>query len=290
MSRVPPPALREQVHLRRAPHLQHAEVLQATYVAQVFGRHTHEEFAVGVVDRGVHVSEWGGATHAAGPGAVVVNNPGDVHTGRARDGAGWSYRMLYPPAALLEDVAAQLADRPRGLPAFAAPVLHDPAAADALGRLVTALLAGAEPLETHTLFLAACTHLLRRHTVERPLVRPVRAAPAHVRRAREYLEAHAGEAVALADLARVAGLHPLYLVRAFRAAVGLPPHAYLTQTRVRWAKRLLGAGEPPAAVAARVGFVDQSHLTRHFKRLVGVPPGQYARAVRADTHRRAARD
>jgi AraC-like DNA-binding protein len=108
--------------------------------------------------------------------------------------------------------------------------------------LVTALLAGAESLGTHTLFLAACSHLLGRHTVEPPPVRPVRAAPAHVRLAREYLDAHAAERVSLADLARVAGLRPLYLVRAFRAAVGLPPHAYLTQTRVRWAKRLLGAG------------------------------------------------
>jgi AraC-like DNA-binding protein len=169
-------------------------------------------------------------------------------------------------------------------------VLHDPAAADALGRLVTALLAGAEPLETHTLFLAACTHLLRRHTVDRPpCARSGRPRPTCAARASTSRRTPERR-VALADLARVAGLHPLYLVRAFRAAVGLPPHAYLTQTRVRWAKRLLGAGEPPAAVAARVGFVDQSHLTRHFKRLVGVPPGQYARAVRADTHRRAARD
>ncbi len=240
------------------------------------------------------------ATHAAGPGAVVVNNPGDLHTGRAGAGAGWSYRMLYPPAALVADVAAQLADAPgapggagrrRGPPRFAAPVLEDPVAAGQLGRLVTALLAGAEPLETHTLFLATFTRLLRRHACERPPLGPPRAAPREpqaVRLAREYLDAHAaGEAGAgasagasLADLARVAGLSPLYLVRAFGRAVGLPPHAYLTQARVRRARRLLAAGAPPAAVAARVGFADQSHLTRHFRRAVGVPPGQYARAVR----------
>lgn len=34
-----------------------------------------------MVDHGTHVSEWGGATHRAGPGAIIVNNPGDVQTG-----------------------------------------------------------------------------------------------------------------------------------------------------------------------------------------------------------------
>ena len=292
---------RERARLTRAPHLRGAEVLEATYVRQTFARHTHEEFAIGVVDRGVHVSEWGGATHAAGPGAVVVNNPGDWHTGRAGDGAGWTYRMLYPPADLVASVAAELADWPgapcgaaraRGLPRFAAPVLDDPVAAAQLGGLVTALLAGAEPLDTHARFLAVCARLLRRHALERPPLGPGRTPPREpraVRRAREYLDAYvdapagggaAGGAASLDVLARVAGLSPLYLVRAFGRAVGLPPHAYLTQARVRRAKRLLAAGEPPAAVAARFGFADQSHLTRHFRRAVGVPPGQYARAVR----------
>ena len=275
--------------LQRAPHLRNTEVLQATYVTQVFPKHTHEEFAIGVVDGGVHVSEWGGATHRTGPGGIVVNNPGDMHTGRAGDSGGWSYRMLYPPAALLQDLAEQLGDRPTPLPAFGGPVLHDRAAAAALGRLTAALLDDAEPLESQTLFLATIGHLLRHHAVDRPRSAPVRAVPDAVRRARDFLDSHAHRSVALAELAREAGLHPLYLVRVFHRAVGLPPHAYLTQLRVQRAKRLLAAGERPAAVAAQVGFGDQSHLNRHFKRMVGVTPGRYARALSDGANRRAAR-
>jgi AraC-like DNA-binding protein len=55
----------------------------------------------------------------------------------------------------------------------------------------------------------------------------------------------------------------------------LPPHAYLNQLRVRYARRLLDDGLRPAEVASRSGFADQAHLTRHFKRTVGVPPGAY---------------
>jgi transcriptional regulator GlxA family with amidase domain len=59
--------------------------------------------------------------------------------------------------------------------------------------------------------------------------------------------------------------------------VGITPHAYQTQVRVRHAKSLLCAGLPIATVAAQTGFYDQAHLTRHFKGIVGLPPGRYVR-------------
>lgn len=69
------------------------------------------------------------------------------------------------------------------------------------------------------------------------------------------------------------------LCRAFRAEVGLPPHAYLTELRVVRAKELLVAGTSPRDVAPLVGFYDQSQLTRHLRRVVGTTPGRWARAL-----------
>lgn len=79
----------------------------------------------------------------------------------------------------------------------------------------------------------------------------------------------------LAELARLAGLSAFHLCRVFRQSVGMPPHAYQTQLRVRQAKALLRAGQPIVSAAIAAGFYDQAHLTRHFKRIVGVPPGRY---------------
>jgi AraC-like DNA-binding protein len=100
-----------------------------------------------------------------------------------------------------------------------------------------------------------------------------------VRRVRDYLAAHLAENVTLDQLAAVTDLSAFHLLRVFRAAVGLPPHAYLTQLRIAHAKRRLAQSQGVAQVAAETGFVDQSHLTKQFKRLVGVTPGQYATAV-----------
>lgn len=80
------------------------------------------------------------------------------------------------------------------------------------------------------------------------------------------------------------GTSPFALLRAFKKQYGMPPHAWLTDARVRAARRMLDAGTAPAQAAAEVGFTDQPHLNRHFTRIVGVPPGAYRRE-RARTYK-----
>jgi AraC-like DNA-binding protein len=104
------------------------------------------------------------------------------------------------------------------------------------------------------------------------------AAPVAARRARDYLHAHAIEAVSLLTLATVVEQSPSQLIRVFRRSFGFTPHAYQTQRRIEIAKRLLAQGMAPATVAAATGFVDQSHMNLHFKRRVGVTPAVYRRA------------
>jgi len=65
------------------------------------------------------------------------------------------------------------------------------------------------------------------------------------------------------------------LVRAFAAAFGLTPHAYVVNRRIERSRQLMLAGMPLAEVAIVAGFHDQAHLTRHFKRFVGVTPARY---------------
>jgi AraC-like DNA-binding protein len=96
-----------------------------------------------------------------------------------------------------------------------------------------------------------------------------------VRRALEYLRERIAEAVTLDELATHAALDKFHLCRAFRAQVGMPPHAYLTRLRIMRAKRLLQNGLRASEVAPRVGLYDQAQLTRHFRRIVGVTPARY---------------
>jgi AraC-like DNA-binding protein len=86
------------------------------------------------------------------------------------------------------------------------------------------------------------------------------------------------ERISLDQLAACAGLSPFHFLRVFVQDVGLTPHAYLNQIRVREARRKLSLGAPCAQVALDCGFCDQSHMVRAFKRSTGVTPGQYQNA------------
>jgi AraC-like DNA-binding protein len=85
------------------------------------------------------------------------------------------------------------------------------------------------------------------------------------------------EPLTLDEIAGHAEVDKFHLCRAFRDQLGVPPHAYLTQLRIRRAKELLVAGVTPSDVASRVGLYDQSALNRHFRRIVGTTPGQFAK-------------
>lgn len=260
----------------RIPSLNDLELLRAAHVTQSFPKHTHERYAVGVIERGALGFFYRGENVVAAPGDVNLCVPGEVHTGQPALPEGWSYRMFYLEARTLQRVAADVAVRPRELPFFQAGVLRDPFLARKIYGLHRLLEQPDTPLlEQETLLLGVLAQLITRHAdAPLPVAREGRE-PRAVTQVKDYLEAHYAEAVSLETLSRQTQLSRYHLVRIFRKAVGVPPHAYLRQVRVAHAKTLLASGQTPAEVALATGFTDQSHLTRWFKRLWGFTPGQY---------------
>ncbi|MFC3998619.1 AraC family transcriptional regulator [Nocardiopsis sediminis] len=262
----------------RHPGLPDVELLKARFVRHAFSRHTHDTYAFALVETGVEEYSYRGALRRAFAGSVAVVEPNEVHTGQAGTPSGWRYRVLYPGIGAVTDAAADL-----GLPAppaFPDDAFHAPEAARRLRAAHMAAERG-DRLSASSLTREALVHIMRRHA------RPVRRARAQVAPApsqaaadaRDLLHGSLVDPPRLDDLAAAVGCTPFALLRAFRSAYGLPPHAYLNQVRVHRARRLLLDGVAPAQVAAAVGFADQSHLSRHFKRSTGVPPGAFQKGV-----------
>ena len=94
-------------------------------------------------------------------------------------------------------------------------------------------------------------------------------------RARDYLHANMQQDIGLEALSQLCGTDRYRLSRAFKAALGLAPHAYLVQLHLAKARTLLARGEQPVEVAIALGFADQSHLGRWFLRAYGLTPALY---------------
>ncbi len=267
----------ERARFWRTPALPGVDLLKARYVTHRFPPHAHEGYAIAMVLSGVEEFAYRGTLHRAGPGSLSTLNPEEAHDGYAGVPGGWSYRVLYPSVEFVSGIAAELMAG-HGTPCFPETVTyHRPTVA--LLRAAHDAAEGGDDLVSSTLARTAFAALLSRHAARRPADTPYRrdGDPA-VRRAREILHERLVDPPTIEDLARAVDARPFTLIRAFKAATGLPPHAYLNTLRIIRARRLLQAGTPPAQVAGDVGFTDQAHLSRHFTRTVGVPPAAYQRA------------
>jgi AraC-like DNA-binding protein len=274
------PVSKERVKLWRPPELGGVELLRAHYVTQTFNRHTHDGFAVGVIEEGALGFYYHGENVIAPAGMVNLVNPGEVHTGHAATRGGWTYRMFYLDASLLQNAACEMTDRRESIPFFREGVLCDETLAGALRTLHVGLETGQlSRLEVESRFLDVLTQLIGRHAEPKPILRPVSREPAAVKRARKYIEACYAENVSVQELASIARLSPFHFIRVFQKQTGMPPHAYLMQTRLRRAQALLDQGWRIVDAAYETGFADQSHLTKHFKRTLGYTPGQYRNSV-----------
>ncbi|MEJ1977757.1 MAG: AraC family ligand binding domain-containing protein [Acetobacteraceae bacterium] len=265
---TPPP---DRVHLVR-DGASGVEAVHARFAGHAYDLHRHDDWLVGVTERGVQDFFCRGARPRSTPGRVILIEPEEAHDGQAGSADGFAYSMLYLPRPWLR---AGLADAPGGDPAFPATLSDDPLLGRAI-RAAYATLVRPEALLTRDAALDAVLRLLRAH-LSRP-ARPAVAGPdARVaRRARERLHDAMAEDIGADALARAAGAADRFqLARAFRAAYGTSPHAYLVQIRLLAARRLLADGERPAAVAMACGFADQSHLGRWFRRAYGLTPAAY---------------
>jgi len=203
-----------------------------------------------------------GKVWSSAPGSLRIQAPGDVVRDLARAGTATYQIVVFSPHAVtgvddnLRIHSHLAAGDPRGT---------------AFHRLHDALRAGACRLALEVAVTEAISAFAALQGASSEQTRAVR-------RALEHLRDRLDSEVTLDALADHAGTDKFHLCRAFRAQVGLPPHAYLTRLRIMRAKELLAAGVKPIEVAPSVGLYDQSQLNRHFRRLVGMTPGAYARA------------
>ena len=122
-------------------------------------------------------------------------------------------------------------------------------------------------IETRAVALA---HSIVRHSTRLP--RDLRS----LQRACEYVHAHFGENLTLAQVAQAAGVHPVYLGGIFRQEFGETLGEYLNRIRVRAAAdRLANSDIPLSEIALDFGFYDQSHFTRIFRQFTGATPGVF---------------
>jgi AraC-like DNA-binding protein len=254
------------------------ETIRAHFEGHAYDPHWHDSYLVGVTEQGVQQFNCRRQRHLSTPGRVFLLEPGEVHDGDAPAAEGFTYRTLYlDPQWLERELRSLFEDIPEHSQlSFAATLADDPRLAIATAQAFQSLHGQELRIIRQTALDTLLGHLTS-HLRWRAQLSPDPRLPWVAHKAREYLHSHMVHDIGLDDLARVTGVDRFRLTRAFKAAFGLAPHAYLIQLRLAKARRSLAAGQSPADVAAALGFADQSHLGRWFQRAYRMTPADYRR-------------
>ena len=235
--------------------------------------HAHARAYLTLVVRGGHRESVGKYERECRPASVVFHPRSECHGNRFSAAGGRIFRLEMPDEWLnhVRECGARLdapvESRSGVLPQIAARIFEEFRTRDSLSPLM---------IEGLALEFAMATERATRSTgTER--------SPKWLRAVIEYLHAHAAGELRLADVARVAQVHPAHLTRVFRSHFRCSVGQYTRRVRVELATReLIATRRPIAEIASSTGFADQSHFSRVFKSVTGVSPARYRTTMRID--------
>lgn len=200
---------------------------------RAFPRHMHDQFGIGLVERGAQKSLSGRGMVEAEAGHVITVNPGEIHDGIPLGEGGRAWRMLYLDIDIVQDAIADISEKDHGTFEFAYPVDIRPLA-DRFRTLFSAMTATDRPGDTlrcdETLLMLLVGAM---ETVTMPRET---AAPDNIRRAKNRIDDDPARPLRLTDLAQEAGMNQFRFLRSFARATGLTPHSYLLQRRLHLAR------------------------------------------------------
>jgi AraC-like DNA-binding protein len=259
-----------------------ADLLRGRFTDFAYDVHTHDTACLALITAGAIRIRMRGTEFVAQAGDLYAIDVDEAHAGWPIDADGWSQRTIYVDLSRLESLIEDH-DRQGGGLSLRGPIIRDAG----LSRLFYDVHRASEehrgPLHRDERYLDFAQSLLSRHVRQAATPRAAGSEISAVRRARDYLDFHLEDRVRLADIAAAASLPPFRIYRAFEQSLGMTPHAYQRQARIRRAIDLIRSGHPLADVATAAGFADQAHLTRSFQRRMGLTPGAYQTAYGAIT-------
>jgi AraC-like DNA-binding protein len=252
------------------------ETIRAHFEGHAYDPHWHDSYLVGFTEQGVQQFRCQRQQYISTPGRVFLLEPGEIHDGDAPAPEGFTYQTLYlDPKWLDRELHSLFEQTPSHCQlSFAATQADDLRLANATANAFRSLHGEEMRIVRQTALDDLLGHLTS-HLRWRTLITPDPRLPLVAQTARDFLHSHMSQDIGLDDLARVTGVDRFRLTRAFKAAFGLAPHAYLIQLRLARARRFLASGQSPAEVAASLGFADQSHLGRWFQRAYRMTPADY---------------
>jgi AraC-like DNA-binding protein len=249
------------------------ELLIASGITRSMPRQISQEYMIGVIEQGQANVTYRGKSYNIDGGCFMLLHPGESFSREGSTKHPRTVRMLLAEPQFLKRQISNLKATDTELPQFKHTIDSNYKIVKAFSKIHRALENASTRLERDC-WLQEIVALLLKHCIAEDAQQPLSSQESErIKLVKTLLTERFKENISLDELATHIKLSPYRLNRIFSLEVGIPPHAFLNQIRVRHAKIMLEQGVPIAETAIESGFYDQAHLTRHFKRLMGFTPG-----------------
>ena len=232
-----------------------------------------QQFSASFVEKGNFDLEIDGRTWRLGPGDLLLVHPGmRFRVGHGEEGLNDVCLSVGYTAAQIDGF-----DRARTWERARMPVIR------ANNRLRYLHWGMQRALDTNTALLAeTCAGELFREIPQAHAessrsykARTLDGYAQRIHAARDAIDHRYGQDLRLGELARSVGMSTFHFARLFAELIGMPPHRYLLEVRLRAASAMLRDGRSVTDTCFACGFNNLSHFSRTFARQYGSNPSLY---------------
>ena len=248
-----------------------AEIRYAENSRRHYKPHLHKNFSVGAIDQGEVNYQIEEQLVKLRPGSLALINPEILHACNPTEFGERSYSILH----LDVDWCLQLQQSLWQVESFR-PVntflLTDNSIYQHYLKTVIVLMGAGDLLEKEHMLVELVENIFLRACEPAD----VKSEPVlQIEQLKLQLSTNLDTDITMRQLSWQFGANPYTLLRQFKAATGITPHAYRLNCRIELARKLLQKGDDLSQVALECGFFDQSHFHRYFKAITTMTPKEY---------------
>lgn len=259
----------------KEPQLPYLECRYSQNSSRDFKPHLHQRFSIGAIESGEVIFTLTDKKINLLPGMLALINPDSLHSCNTASEDGRSYFMLYLDPSWCLTVQQTLWNTERFIPVQHASISNPTLFTQYCRTMKTLMDKNVFLLEKEQELTEMIRQLFRQVCHPDPKESTLSQNGIDIANAKNILAGNLHQDLTLAEVARQLYINPYTLIRQFKAATGITPHAYRMNCRIERARQLLQEGEDIADTAYACGFFDQSHLHRHFKSMTTVTPQSY---------------
>lgn len=268
--------LKNHFQFANNPKLSSVTGLRATMSDFSYGRHTHEEYSLGVTLKGRQDFFCRNAFYKSQAGGIILFNPEDVHDGHSGLDQEIEYVMLYIHPNEFKPLFNTLGYNKGHTLRLDNNLLDDPTLRNQILSLSQLMHQSQHSkIECETALFHIAHSLVRLNGSLDIITSSKSRKDSLLLRAKDFIIANLEQDICIDNIAQEVNMSKYHFIRQFRIQFGITPHQYVLSCRINQARKALEVGLTSSQAALDSGFADSSHLNRRFKLAYGITPKQY---------------